>query len=110
MQLLLKKCFTAFIVVVARSQDSSQPLLVVVLVADKLDNSAPDDSFVDDSRHVWLDNWQRPVVRMAVGDLDIVANKYFDLVAVQALASLGVVNSGLINPKKNKSNRLIQVN
>lgn len=89
-------CFTAFIVGVARSQDSIQPLLGVVPVADKLDNSAPDDSFVDDSRHAQrLGNWQLRVVRMAVAGLDIVANRYFDLGAVQALASLGVVNSGL---------------
>lgn len=53
MQLLLKKnLFYFFIVVVARSQDSIQPLLVVVQVAYMLDNFVPDDSFVDDSRHV----------------------------------------------------------
>lgn len=90
----------SFTVVVARSQDSSQPLLVVVPVADTLDNFAPDDSFADDSRHVWLDNWQRLAERMAVVDLDTVANRYSGLVAVQALALLGVVNSELINQTK----------
>lgn len=62
-----------------------------------IDNFAQDDNF--DSLHAQLDNC--PVERMAEGDLDIV-NRYFalDVVgqreAVQALASIAVVNSELV--------------
>lgn len=91
MQLLFEIVIT-FIVVVVRSPDNIQPLLAVVPVAYMLDNFVRDDSFVDDSRRARLDSWQHRVERMAVVALDIVANKCFDLVAVQALASLGVVN------------------
>lgn len=93
------RCFGLFIVVVDRSQDSSQ-LPAVDRAAYKLDNSELDDSFADDIRHAMLDSLPLLEERMAVVALDIAANKCFDQPAVVlalhlALASFVAENSAL---------------
>lgn len=79
---------------VVRSPGNNQ-LLAVDLEAYKLDNSVPDDSFVDDNQHVKLDSLVHQAVRMAVVVLDIAVNRYFVLEVVLALASIGVASLAL---------------